>query len=167
MLKRTKIVATIGPACSSVEVLKEMVLEGCNVVRMNFSHGDYEDHAKVLQRIRQIDIELNTHTAILADLQGPKIRIGLVKEGGANLISGSRIIISTQDVVGDESVISTNYKNFPRDVSAGEKVLLDDGKIELVLYWEDKGIGIIIQTTGRNYRETEEIARLLKKEFDR
>ncbi len=133
MLKRTKIVATIGPACSSVEVLKEMVLEGCNVVRMNFSHGDYEDHAKVLRRIRQIDIELNTHTAILADLQGPKIRIGLVKEGGANLTSGSRIIISTQDVVGDESVISTNYTNFPRDVSAGEKVLLDDGKIELVV----------------------------------
>jgi pyruvate kinase len=110
-----------------------MIKEGCNVIRMNFSHGAYAEHAKVLQTIRSIDKQLNTHTAILADLQGPKIRIGVMKEGGANLEAGNKISISTNEVIGDETIISTNYKNFPRDVSAGEKVLLDDGKIELVV----------------------------------
>lgn len=130
--KRTKIVATIGPATQSKEVLRELLREGCNVIRLNFSHGDYEVHAAVVKTIRELDEELNTYTAILADLQGPKIRIGKMKEGGANLEAGKRISITTrEDIEGNEERISTNYKHFAMDVSAGEKVLLDDGKIEL------------------------------------
>lgn len=144
--KRTKIVATIGPATQSKDVLRELIREGCNVIRLNFSHGDYEVHAAVVKTIRELDEELNTYTAILADLQGPKIRIGKMKEGGANLEAGKRILITTrEEVEGNEERISTNYKHFAMDVSAGEKVLLDDGKIELK----------VVSTNGKDEVECE------------
>jgi len=130
-MKKTKIVATIGPASASKEVLSQMVQEGCNVVRLNFSHGAYEDHAEVVKTIRQIDKELGTHTAILADLQGPKIRIGEVAGEGIELVNGAKIIIGTDSVIGTKDRVSTNYLNFPKDINVGEKVLLDDGKLEL------------------------------------
>ena len=130
--KRTKIVATIGPATESKEVLRELIREGCDVIRLNFSHGDYQILERVIHTIRELDKELDTYTAILADLQGPKIRIGKMQEGGADLKAGSRITITTrEDVEGNEDRISTNYRHFAMDVSEGEKVLLDDGKIEL------------------------------------
>lgn len=130
-MKKTKIVATIGPASASKEVLKEMILTGVNVVRLNFSHGTHEDHEQVVKTIRELDKEMNGNTAILADLQGPKIRTGEMKDGGIELVPGKELIIGTDEVLGSPDRISTNYKNFPRDVNKGESILLDDGKIEL------------------------------------
>ncbi len=130
-MKKTKIVATIGPASASKEVLRDMILQGCDVVRLNFSHGAYEDHKKVVDAVRAIDIELGTNTALLADLQGPKLRVGEMENGSVNLVAGQKIIISTTKQIGTDKVIYTNYKEFARDVSAGETVLLDDGKLSM------------------------------------
>ena len=130
-IKRTKIVATIGPATSSKEVLTQLILEGVNVARLNFSHGSYEDHQHVIDTVREIDGEMGTFTAILADLQGPKIRIGEVENNGIELIKGKEIKILTQDIVGTTRQVGTNYLSFAKDVQPGELVLLDDGKLQL------------------------------------
>jgi pyruvate kinase len=128
-VKKTKIVATIGPASSSKEVLKEMILQGLDVVRLNFSHGAHDDHAKVVQAVREIDMELGTCTALLADLQGPKLRVGEMENGSVMLVVGEKITITTNKQIGTSKVIYTNYKEFPSDVKQGETVLLDDGKL--------------------------------------
>jgi pyruvate kinase len=127
--KKTKIVATIGPATSSKQVLKDMILQGLDVVRLNFSHGAHDDHKKVIDFVREIDLELGTNTSLLADLQGPKLRVGEMENGSVNLEVGNKIIISTTKQIGTAKVIYTNYKEFAQDVKAGEMVLLDDGKI--------------------------------------
>ncbi|MFN8776735.1 MAG: pyruvate kinase [Flavobacteriales bacterium] len=128
-MKKTKIVATIGPASASREVLREMILGGLDVVRLNFSHGVYDDHFAVIQWVRELDAELGTNTALLADLQGPKLRVGEMENGSVELVSGQSISISTVKQIGTAKVIYTNYKEFPADVKPGETVLLDDGKI--------------------------------------
>ncbi len=128
-MKKTKIVATIGPASSSKEVLRSMIIEGLDVVRLNFSHGAHEDHKKVIDFVREIDAELGTNTSLLADLQGPKLRVGEMENGSVELIVGQKIQISTVKQIGTSSVLYTNYKEFAQDVKAGERVLLDDGKI--------------------------------------
>ncbi len=130
-MKKTKIVATIGPASASKEVLRDMILQGLDVVRLNFSHGAYEDHKKVVDAVRAIDKELGTNTSLLADLQGPKLRVGEMENGSVDLVSGQKIIISTTKQIGTAKVIYTNYKEFARDVAAGETVLLDDGKLSM------------------------------------
>jgi pyruvate kinase len=128
---RTKIVATLGPASSSKEVLLNMIKAGVDVCRLNFSHGSQEDHQKVIDVIREINDKYKTNVGILADLQGPKIRIGMVKEGGINLASGHKIEITTKELLGDEKQIYITYQSFPSDVRAGEIILLDDGKIQM------------------------------------
>ncbi|MCB0481062.1 MAG: pyruvate kinase [Flavobacteriales bacterium] len=128
---KTKIVSTMGPACADKKILKEMIENGVNVCRINFSHGSYEDHQIVIDNIREINRELNIHTGILADLQGPKIRTGLMKGNGFLLKENATIEIGIKDIEGDENQISINYQDFPKDVSAGEFVLVDDGKIKL------------------------------------
>lgn len=130
-MKRTKIVATIGPASAPRAVLKEMIQEGVNVVRLNFSHGEHEVHAEVIENVRSIDEELGTHTAILADLQGPKLRTGEMEGEGVALETGKEVVLTTKKCVGSPERFSTNYQEFARDVKAGERVLLDDGKIAL------------------------------------
>ncbi|MFM7729716.1 MAG: pyruvate kinase, partial [Flavobacteriales bacterium] len=130
-MKRTKIVATIGPCSSSKEVLEQMIDAGLNVARLNFSHGAYDDHQSVINHVRQINKEKGTNTALLADLQGPKLRVGEMENGSVELIAGERITISTTKQIGTKDVIYTNYKEFARDVKAGENVLLDDGKLVL------------------------------------
>lgn len=130
-MKRTKIVATIGPASAPKEVLKTMMEEGVNVCRLNFSHGSHDDHLSVIETIRELNEETGLHVAILADLQGPKIRTGKMKDNGVELISGNTVRIVTHDLEGTAEVFSINYELFPQDVNAGEKILLDDGKIEL------------------------------------
>ena len=130
-MKRTKIVATIGPSSDSKPVLKEMISSGMNVCRINFSHGAYEDHKKVIQSIRDLNEELNTNVAILADLQGPKIRTGEMQEGGVDLVVGEQILIQTDNVVGSKKSFSINYEKLPQDVQKGEAILLDDGKLML------------------------------------
>jgi pyruvate kinase len=128
-MKKTKIVATIGPVSSNKEVLKGMIQNGLDVVRLNFSHGAHEDHQKVIEFVREIDAELGTNTSLLADLQGPKLRVGEMENGSVDLTVGQTITISTTKQIGTNQVIYTNYKEFAQDVKAGERVLLDDGKL--------------------------------------
>jgi len=127
---RTKIVATIGPASNSREMLRALVKEGVDVFRLNFSHGKHEDKKLVIDLVREINAEMGTHVALLIDLQGPKIRVNEV-ESGVELIQGQELIITTRELVGNQEIVSTSYKNLPNDVKKGEKVLIDDGKIEL------------------------------------
>ena len=130
-MKRTKIVATIGPSSSSKEVLKEMILAGLNVCRLNFSHGAYEDHAEVIENIRSLNDELGLNVAILADLQGPKIRTGEMQKSGVHLEVNETVLVQTDPVEGTEKVFSINYSRLPEDVKKGELILLDDGKLML------------------------------------
>lgn len=128
---RTKIVATLGPASSSKEVLLSMIKAGVDVCRLNFSHGSQEVHQKTIDTIREINKKYKTNVGILADLQGPKIRIGIVKEGGINLVNGNKIKMTTKEQIGDEERIYITYESFPKDVRQGEIILLDDGKLQL------------------------------------
>ena len=127
--KKTKIVATLGPACSSKEVIKAMIDAGVNVFRINFSHADYTDVKERIDIIRELNHENNYTTAILADLQGPKLRVGVMKEDVV-VNPGDIITFQTaEDVPGTKERVYMNYKEFPRDVKPGEKILLDDGKL--------------------------------------
>ncbi|MBS1530455.1 MAG: pyruvate kinase, partial [Bacteroidetes bacterium] len=127
----TKIVATMGPASTKKDVLVSMIKAGVNVCRLNFSHGRPEDHQKTINTIREINEQYKVNVGILADLQGPKIRIGLVKDGGIHLINGKHINITTQECIGDDNRIYITYEAFPQDVKANEIILLDDGKIQM------------------------------------
>ncbi|WDF55981.1 pyruvate kinase [Mucilaginibacter sp. KACC 22063] len=128
---RTKIVATMGPASAKRDVLLAMIQAGVNVCRLNFSHGKPEDHQKVIDLIRDINQQYKLNVGILADLQGPKIRIGLVKDGGVHLVNGKQVKITTNECIGDDEQIYITYESFPQDVKAGETILLDDGKLQL------------------------------------
>ena len=128
-IKKTKIVATLGPATSSKKVIEKMILAGVNVFRVNFSHADYNDVKKRIEIIRKADKKLNTNTAILGDLQGPKLRVGIIKEG-VKVNPGNRVLFSTDSpFIGNAQKAYMNYQNFPKDVSKGERILLDDGKL--------------------------------------
>ena len=128
-IKKTKIVATLGPATSSEDTIEKMILGGVNVFRFNFSHADYNNVSDRIKMIRKVDLKLNTNTAIMGDLQGPKLRIGEIEEGSF-LKSGDRVIFSTEkSFIGNSKKAYMNYKNFPKDVSKGERILLDDGKL--------------------------------------
>jgi pyruvate kinase len=130
--KKTKIVATMGPAStSSKKVLKEMILNGTNVCRLNFSHGTHENHLDTIKMVRNINEELGNNVAILADLQGPKIRIGEVENNGIELIDGKELIITTKECLGTKEKVYLTYETFPQDVVVGDKVLMDDGKLQL------------------------------------
>ncbi|HLP63378.1 pyruvate kinase [Flavobacterium sp.] len=127
--KKTKIVATLGPACSTKEVIKDMIDAGVNVFRINFSHADYTDVKERIDIIRGLNNEFGYTTAILADLQGPKLRVGVMKEDVV-VKPGDIITFQTaEDVPGTAERVYMNYKEFPRDVNPGERVLLDDGKL--------------------------------------
>jgi pyruvate kinase len=127
--KKTKIVATLGPACSSKEIIKNMVDAGVNVFRINFSHADYADVKERIAIIRELNEEFGYTTAILADLQGPKLRVGVMKEDVV-VNKGDIITFQTaEDIPGTAERVYMNYKEFPRDVKPGEKILLDDGKL--------------------------------------
>ena len=127
--KRTKIVATLGPATSEKSVLKDMLEAGVNVFRVNFSHADYEDVKERITMIRELNEEFGYTAAILADLQGPKLRVGKMKEEVV-VNPGDQIIFATgKEFKGTASRVYMNYEQFPRDVKPGERVLLDDGKL--------------------------------------
>jgi len=121
----------MGPASAKKDVLLAMIKAGVNVCRLNFSHGRAEDHQKTIDLIREINEQYKLNVCILADLQGPKIRIGLVKDGGIHLINGKHINITTRECIGDETNIYITYDTFPQDVQANEIILLDDGKLQL------------------------------------
>ncbi|MEZ4757611.1 MAG: pyruvate kinase [Flavobacteriales bacterium] len=128
---KTKIVATIGPASASPEVLRQMMQGGMDVCRLNFSHGNYAFYTELIRNIRQVSAELGMHTAILADLQGPKMRVGEMQDGPIELVDGAELVITVEPVKGRPGLVSTSYVQFPKDVKKGELVLLDDGKLRL------------------------------------
>ncbi len=128
--RKTKIVGTIGPASASKEVLRELLQEGLDVARLNFSHGDHTIHEQTIKTIRELDEELGLNTSILADLQGPKLRVGVV-EGTMNLEVGQELTITTEEVVGKDGLVSTTYDRFAMDVKPTERVAMDDGKLRL------------------------------------
>ncbi len=128
---RTKIIATIGPATSAKDMLREMFIEGIDVCRLNFSHGTHEEHARVIRRIHELNDELNMQIAVLVDLQGPKIRIGQVKNDLIVLLQGNTIEMVTEECTGDENRLFLNYSDFPVNVNINDKILIDDGKISL------------------------------------
>lgn len=128
---RTKIVATMGPATADISVLEAMFNEGLDICRINFSHGDYEAVLNNVANIRELNKKLNRHVGILADLQGPKLRIGTVKNNNVTLVNGQEINITTKECEGDDQRIYITYPQFPQDVKVGETVLIDDGKLHL------------------------------------
>ena len=128
---KTKIVATMGPASSPPEVLEEMITAGVDICRINFSHGNYDDVKNVIATIRGINKKRKTNIGILADLQGPKLRIGEVENNGVLLENWKEIIITTNKCVGTAQKVYITYEMFPQDVAVGDKVLIDDGKILL------------------------------------
>ncbi|HQV53016.1 MAG: pyruvate kinase [Flavobacteriales bacterium] len=128
---KTKIVATLGPASAAKEVLREMMLSGMDVCRLNFSHGNYEFYVKLIATIRELNEELGHTTAILADLQGPKMRVGEMENGPIELVDGSELIITNEQIKGRKGIVSTGYLQFPHDIKVGEIVLLDDGRLRL------------------------------------
>src|SRR5712692_6041610 len=131
-MRRTKIVCTIGPATSSEEQLERLMRAGMNVARLNFSHGTHDEHAAVIERIRRISARLGCPIAILQDLQGPKIRVGSLQGGQPiRLVDGAQVTITTRPVAGDSQTIPTTYMHLPQDVKPGDRILLDDGLMEL------------------------------------
>jgi len=130
-LKKTKIIATLGPSTSSSGVIEKLIKEGVDVLRINFSHSSHEEAQVLIKEIRKINTNLNTNTSILADLQGPKLRIGEMSPD-ISLNVGSIIKIKTgKEFIGDDKVIFINYQTLPLDINKGEEILIDDGKIIL------------------------------------
>ena len=130
--RRAKIVATIGPASRSPEKLAELVHAGLDVVRLNMSHGTHDEHAAVIALVRQLAEEMHRSIAILVDLQGPKIRTGVLADGKpVFLVPGATLTITTRPVQGDAAVVSTTYAGLPGDVKMGDTILLDDGLLEV------------------------------------
>ncbi len=139
--RKTKIVATIGPACSSKEKLVEMILAGMNVARLNLSHGNLAGHKEQINILREASAEAGRSIAIMVDTRGIEIRTGLLQEGTAELIPNSRFTLYTDDRTGDASGVAITYRKLPEEVSAGTPILLDDGALELVV--EDVSNGAI------------------------
>ncbi len=127
---RTKIIATVGPASNSKDMLRQLMVAGVNIFRLNFSHGTHADHRKVVEYVRELNVELDMHVSLLQDLQGPKIRVGEM-EKGSKIKPGDRFIITTDEMVGNSEKASTVYTELPNDVQPGDVVLIDDGKLEL------------------------------------
>ena len=141
MIRKTKIIATIGPKTSSKKILSSLIQKGVNVCRLNFSHLSHEAAKEIISKIKEINQEQNVHTAILADLQGPKIRVGSF-EKPIRLKKGEQIVFSTKK---KKNTIQINYKNFPKDVKIKDKVLLDDGKIGLEVLKTNKKDTVLLK----------------------
>ena len=127
---KTKIVATVGPASNNKDMLRALVKEGVDVFRLNFSHGTYEDHQKVVNAVREINQEFGSTISLLQDLQGPKIRIQEMQPDVV-IERGQELIITTRQLLGNREIVSTSYQSLPKDVKFGDMILIDDGKIEL------------------------------------
>ena len=131
--RRTKIIATLGPASHSVTAIRRLLKAGVNVVRLNMSHGDHDGHRVLFARVRSIAEQSGYHVAILMDLCGPKIRIGRFRDGMINLASGDRVVVTSRNVLGEKGLIPSQYRKLHKDVKKGERILLDDGNLELVV----------------------------------
>ncbi|WP_299105258.1 pyruvate kinase [uncultured Tenacibaculum sp.] len=140
--KKTKIVATLGPATSTKEVLAEMGASGVNVFRINFSHADYDDVKERVRQIREINEERGYNVAILADLQGPKLRVGVMEED-VLLKDNDTFIFTTEECIGTAEKAYMTYQRFPKDVKVGEKILVDDGKLMFEVISTDKNKEVV------------------------
>ncbi len=130
-IKKTKIIATLGPSTSSADCIEKLIKEGVDVLRINFSHSSHKQAEALIKDIRQVNTKLKATTSILADLQGPKLRIGDISPN-TNLNDGDEIKIKTvKKFIGDEKMIFIDYQSLPKDINTGEKILIDDGKIIL------------------------------------
>ncbi len=132
-MRKTKIVCTLGPATDKEDVLRDMILAGMNVARFNFSHGTHEEHLVRLNKLKKLRKELNIPVATLLDTRGPEIRLGNFKEGSVKLESGNSFTLTTKDVLGDENIATITFKNLYQDVTVGSRILIDDGKVEMVV----------------------------------
>ncbi len=130
-MRKTKIVCTIGPASEEKEVLKELMVQGMNVARLNFSHGDHNEHQKRIDTIKNVRTSLNLPVALLLDTKGPEIRTGNFESGEIFLNEGSYFTLTTRDILGNDSIGGISYKDLPKDVKVGDIILIDDGLIEL------------------------------------
>jgi pyruvate kinase len=130
---RTKVIATLGPASSDEQTLTEMIQAGVDICRLNFSHGKQEDVGQLIKTIREINSKYSLHISILCDLQGPKLRIGEMEHGSAIWKPGDKVIFTTEKCIGTASKVYMTYHQFPKDVKPGEKILVDDGKLELIV----------------------------------
>ncbi|WP_067415749.1 pyruvate kinase [Streptomyces sampsonii] len=130
-MRRSKIVCTLGPAVDSYEQLKALIEAGMNVARFNMSHGSHAEHEDRYRRVRQASADTGRAVGVLADLQGPKIRLETFAEGPVELVRGDEFTITTEDVAGDKSVCGTTYKGLPGDVAKGDPILINDGNVEL------------------------------------
>ncbi|MBX9812878.1 MAG: pyruvate kinase [Burkholderiales bacterium] len=131
MPRRTKIVATLGPASSDPKILARMIEAGLDVVRVNFSHGSAAEHRRLVELVRSLAVKAGRAVGVLVDLQGPKIRIGRFKDGKVVLAAGARFVLDADCELGDERCVGLDYKNLPKDVRPGDTLLLDDGRIVL------------------------------------
>jgi pyruvate kinase len=131
--KKTKIVATVGPACDNYETMLELVKAGVNVFRLNFSHGSHEDKGRIIELIRKINETEPYNIAILADLQGPKLRVGEMENGGIDVVPGDILTFTNNKCIGTKEKIYVSYPNLGADVVIGNKILIDDGKIEVIV----------------------------------
>lgn len=130
-MRKTKIVCTIGPASENEKAFKELVLNGLNVARLNFSHGTHEEHKKKIDVIKKVREDLGTSTAIMLDTKGPEIRTRDFENGAVELVENQEFILTTRDILGTNEIVSVTYENFAKDVKAGDTVLIDDGLISL------------------------------------
>lgn len=137
-LRRTKIVATIGPATSQPEVLRSLIEAGATTLRLNFSHGTHDDHQRNIRLIRQLSFELNQPVGILQDLQGPKIRLGRFENGSITLKKGDPFVLTSRPVLGNEAISSVTYEPLADEVPEGSTILLDDGRVEMIVEAIDK-----------------------------
>ncbi|MCK6695141.1 MAG: pyruvate kinase, partial [Thermoanaerobaculia bacterium] len=127
--QNTKIVATVGPACNTYDKLLELVKAGVDVFRLNFSHGTHADHLKVIEHIQYINDKYNTHISILADLQGPKLRVGKIQDNALPLQAGDIITLVNEELIGTREKIYMSYEQFAEDCNVGERIMMDDGKL--------------------------------------
>src|SRR5512144_2082542 len=130
-MRSTKIVATLGPASSDPAILERMFLAGVDVVRLNFSHGTAEDHIQRAQLVRETCRKIDRAVGIMADLQGPKIRVGKFREGKVMLNAGAAFVLDAAAAIGEDGRAALDYKELPRDVRSGDVLLLDDGRMVL------------------------------------
>jgi len=148
-MPRAKIVCTLGPASSTPERIGELIDAGMSVARLNFSHGSHDDHARMLHVVRTEADRRGKAIAALLDLQGPKIRVGKIASGQIDLRPGAELTITTEDLLGDERRVSTTYQGLPRDVKAGDQILLDDGYLSLaVTAVRDREVDTVVVTGG-------------------
>ena len=131
MLKRTKIIATIGPASNSPAIIAKLIRAGMNAARLNFSHGEWKDHKRRIRIIRQEAVKAGKQIALIQDLQGPKLRVGNMKDDAVLLKRGDEVTLTTRKVLGTSEIISVTYPRLKKDMKPGNTILLDDGKLEI------------------------------------